>query len=81
MSDTDPDSNWNVPDGGGRIEVAETTSNRRRGSSHSFTDPELQRIGDTSLVPHPTAETTGIVSSPSFRTDPNGTSIRSRAGR
>lgn len=52
----DTDSDWNVPDGGGCIEVAETMSDRRRGSSYTFTDPVLQQIGDTPLVPHPTAD-------------------------
>lgn len=51
----DADSDRNVPDGGGCIEVAETTSDRRRGSSYSFTDPVLQQIGDTLLVSHPSA--------------------------
>lgn len=54
MKDTDSDRN--VPDGGGCIEVAETMSDRRRGSSYSFTDPVLQQIGNTPLVPHPTAD-------------------------
>lgn len=53
---TDTDSDWNVPDGGGCIEVAETLSERRRGSSYTFTDPVLQQIGGTPLVPHPTAD-------------------------
>lgn len=52
----DADSDRNVPDGGGCIEAAETMSDRRRGSSYSFTDPVLQQIGDTPLVPHPTAD-------------------------
>lgn len=52
----DADFDRNVPDGGGCIEVAETMSDRRRGSSYSFTDPVLRQIGDTPLVPHPTAD-------------------------
>ena len=52
MRDTDPDRN--VPDGGGRIEVGETTAERQqRGSEYTFTDPVLRQIGDTPLVPHP----------------------------